>query len=227
MSTRYKLIKDLDLGANVLLQRRVLRAAAPKIAAQKAGTLQYHAQRHYQNAIAQVGDFLQNPDRPNITASQTQTIQFNDPYGDPLRIRTPRWPRLSQDYADRAPESETFWKKKGWMHARYRANVEPENATVTTEVLGTKINWVRHTRAQIAIVFSRLKNPMDTYIRRYFVLGMKNIRVDGRDWVKPGTLVRGRRTMGTFVYVESRRPVISQITSRLGRNLMKLLRSNV
>jgi len=237
MATRYTLTKGFTIEVNTLLQRRVLKAAAPRIASEKAGTLQYLCQRGYKNAITQVGRFLESPDLPDIESSGAHVVTLQDADGKPVRIKTGHFNHLTDDYIQTPPESATFWRKRGFLYARYMAQVgaAPGAGTVTTKVLGTPITRLRHTRAHIQIEFSKLKDPMDTYIRRYFVLGMKNLYVDGRDWVAPGVLPkRGKKnygkeavTLGQFVYVESQRPVISSITSRLGRNLLKLLRSNV
>jgi hypothetical protein len=234
MATRVTVTGPTSAQFNVKLGNEVMKAAAPKISAAKARQLSQLSQAHYRNVVSEVQKFLTSPGRTGIESGGAQTVAVTDPTGSTTSVRTVNWAPLSKAYAKRKPKSTTFWRKRltGGLLSKFGAMAPP--GTESTRARTVSITTTKKSaRSLIEVTFSGLPRPMDSYITKSFLDGLKGQTVHDRGYVDAdmtriiggsGEDVIGRDSLGTFVYVESKRPVISLIASTLGRKLLKVLR---
>lgn len=179
--------------------------------------------QHYQNLIASVQQFLDNPGVESIGTTGVRQVSIMSAKGARVRVSTGSWQKLSQKYASRKPRSTTFWRKgsavasTGQLADLYKqatqGALKRRKPVVRTGAFPIKKSG--NIEIKFELDLDTLPFPLDGIIGESFIDGKKQ-PIAGFSLLKNGG---GRRDITRIAFPERQRPVISAIAARLGRDL--------
>tara|TARA_R110000803_G_scaffold100377_1_gene168485 strand:+ start:226 stop:939 length:714 start_codon:yes stop_codon:yes gene_type:complete len=220
------LTKQMSTQANV---RVLIQATKPEINKTIMPKMKKQFGQHYQNMLQSVQDFLDNPGVISIDKTGVRQVSVLGANGTRVRVKTGSWQKLGGRYAKRSPISKSFWRK-GSNNAGY----EQLNLLYKKAVQGARKRKKPIVRAEsfpikksgnfelrYELDLGTLPFPLDGIMGEAFI-GGKKTQISGFSILPKGG---GRRDITRIAFPESKRPVISAIAARLGRDLRIALKN--
>lgn len=217
-------VKISVIGPRSISGIRRLNDAIKVKAAQKASKLHTRqlgdtTRKHYRNAVQQVRNIMLNPGIGPVSAGGSKTARFRQVDGSKGWVRTAPWAPLSISYAAQRPESTTFWRKTGRTSLYFGIAVYTHPPTARAKRVRFSIREKGFT-LESEVYLSRLPAPLDKMVTEAFVSPGKDLGM-----LLPEQTTINRRSLHRIIFPEKQRPMVSRVTSALGRKWLEALKS--